>query len=93
MIAKNQTFNGVNIVLDGSSFYDCTFENCTIIFSATLPFTLQNPKFTDCKWEMVGPADQTLKYLAALYQAGAQELVEATFDNIRGKPQPGQTVQ
>ncbi|MFN3890305.1 MAG: hypothetical protein ACK4MV_07905 [Beijerinckiaceae bacterium] len=85
MIAKGEKFTEVMVTIDGSSFYDCTFERCRVVYSGLLPFTLQNPKFIDCKWEVLGPADNTLKFLGALYNAGANDLVEGTFATIRGK--------
>jgi hypothetical protein len=85
MIAKNQTFSDVTVYLDGSSFYDCTFERCTVVFSSLLPATLNNPKFIDCKWQATGPAENTIKFMTALYKVGARDLIEATFKSIRGE--------
>ena len=85
MIARNQTFSDVTVYLDGSSFYDCTFERCTVVFSGVLPAVLNNPRFVDCRWEAAGPADLTIKFLASLYKAGTKDLIEATFETIRGK--------
>lgn len=84
MIARDETFSEVTIYLDGSSFYDCTFERCDIVFSGVLPSTLNNPRFVDCRWQVVGPAQTAIGFLAALYRAGATDLIEATFDTIRG---------
>jgi hypothetical protein len=85
MIAKNQTFSDVTVYLDGSSFYDCTFERCTIVFSCILPTTLHNPRFVDCRWEAAGPAEAMMKFMASLYKVGARDLIEATFSRIRGE--------
>ena len=85
MIARNQTFSDVTVYLDGSSFYDCVFERCTVVFSGVLPAVLNNPRFVDCKWVAAGPADTTINFLTSLYKAGAKDLIEATFDTIRGK--------
>jgi hypothetical protein len=85
MIARNQTFSDVTVYLDGSSFYDCTFERCTVVFSGVLPAVLNNPRFVDCRWAAAGPAETTIGFLTALYKAGAKDLIEATFDTIRGK--------
>jgi hypothetical protein len=46
---------------------------------------LVEPRFVDCRWTVSGPAQNTLQLLAALYGAGATSLIEATFDEIRGK--------
>lgn len=84
MIARNQTFSDVVVYLDGSSFYDCTFERCTVVISGILPATLHNPRFVNCTWRAAGPAETTINFFASLYKAGAKDLVEATFEQIRG---------
>lgn len=91
MIASNQTFADKTVYLDGSSFYDCVFERCDLVFSGVLPATLSNPRFVDCRWQVVGPAQTTVGFLSALYRAGAKDLIEATFDTIRGKGQETST--
>jgi hypothetical protein len=88
MIARNQTYSDITVHLDGSSFYDCVFERCTVSYSGVLPTVLQNPRFVDCKWQVSGPAHNTVGYLTALYRAGARDLIEKTFDSIRGKGAP-----
>jgi len=85
MIARNQTFSDVTVHLDGSSFYDCTFERCTVVFSGVLPAVINNPRFVDCRWEAAGPAEMTIRFLTSLYKAGAKDLIERTFEAIRGK--------
>ena len=85
MIARNQKFSDITVYLDGASFYDCTFERCTVVFSALLPTTLHNPQFVDCKWQAAGPAEYTINFMASLYKVGARELIEGTFKTIRGE--------
>ena len=85
MIAKGQKFSDVTVYLDGSSFYDCIFERCTVVFSSLLPTTLHNPKFIDCNWQAAGPADYTINFMASLYKVGAGDLIKATFKTIRGE--------
>jgi hypothetical protein len=85
MIAHDQSFSDAHIYLDGASFYRCKFTRCTIVINGLIGCTLVDPQFIDCKWTVAGPAQTTFDLLAALYRAGATGLVEATFDNIRGK--------
>lgn len=87
MIARNQTFTDMVVYLDGASLYDCTFERCTIVISGVLPATLHNPRFVNCSWRATGPAENTISFFASLYRAGAKDLIEATFERIRGKNQ------
>ena len=89
MIAKDQTFSGMTICLDGGTFVNCRFERCTIVISGQLPIVLDNPRFLDCQWSFIGPASTTVSFMSAMYRAGAKDLIEATCNSIMGKgPQP-----
>jgi hypothetical protein len=83
MIAADQTFKGATIFIDGGAFARCKFEGCILVFSGLIPAHLEGCYFNNCKWEFAGPAANTFGFLATLYAAGARELVEKTFDNIR----------
>jgi hypothetical protein len=89
MIAYDQVFTDAQIYLDGSSFYRCKFIRCTIVINGMLGCNLADPQFIDCHWTVAGPAQTTLELLTALYRVGAVELIEATFNQIRGKRPPG----
>jgi hypothetical protein len=84
MIAHDETFTDAVVYLDGNSFYRCRFERCTIVINGLIGCTLVDPFFADCNWTVSGPAQNTLTLLSALYRAGAKDLVEQTFDQIRG---------
>lgn len=92
MFAKDQTFKNVDIYLDGGSFYDCIFKGCKITLTGQMPFTLVGCNFDSCQWAVAGLAGETLKILTILYQAGAAEMIETTFDAIRGKKPGGPTL-
>ena len=85
MIAKDQTFSGMTICLDGGSFSNCKFVNCTVVVSGVLPVVLENPHFQDCRWSFIGPAATTVSFMAAMYRAGAKDLIESTCNSIMGK--------
>jgi hypothetical protein len=85
MIAYDQVFNDAQIYLDGKSFYRCKFNRCNIIIHGFIGCTLVDPQFIDCKWNVAGPAQTTFELMSALYKAGATDLIEATFNQIRGK--------
>lgn len=85
MIARNQTFEDVTISLDGGSFYGCSFHRCKLQFSGLLPVILDGSHFDNCHWEFSGPATTTVWFMSALYKAGAHEIVEGTFQAIRGE--------
>ncbi|HTV29781.1 MAG TPA: hypothetical protein VMF32_18570 [Xanthobacteraceae bacterium] len=88
MIAYDQVFTEAQIYLDGSSFYRCKFHRCTIVINGLLGCNLVDPHFIDCRWIVSGPAQTTFELLAALYRVGAVDLVERTFDQIRGGQPP-----
>jgi hypothetical protein len=85
VIAYDQVFTDAHIYLDGSAFYRCKFHRCTVVINGLMGCTLVDPQFVDCRWQVAGPAQTTFELLAALYQAGAVDLIEGTFDQIRGK--------
>jgi hypothetical protein len=88
MIAYDQVYTDAKINLDGASFYRCRFERCEIVINGYMGCNLVDPQFVDCRWTVAGPAQNTLQLLSALYAVGATALVEATFDEIRGKKAP-----
>ena len=85
MIAVGQKFDNLMISLDGSSYRDCEFSQCVFFFSGLLPVDLRGSSFTECRWEFVGPAANTMGFLKALYQRGETQLVEAVFADVRGE--------
>jgi len=85
MIAKNQTFEGEVVSIDGSTFRHCQFIKCVLFFSGILPVDLCGSSFTECQWEFVGPAANTMGFLGALYRRGETHLVETVFANVRGE--------
>ena len=85
MITEKMTFEGKTIVLDGGSFYACYFKSCTLNFNGVLPVAMHECSFDDCKWQFSGPAQNTIVFMQALYAGGAKDLIENTFQNIRGE--------
>jgi hypothetical protein len=85
MIAYDQVYTDAKIYLDGASFYRCRFERCEIVINGLIACQIVDPLFVDCRWTVNGPALNTLQLLSALYAAGATALIDATFDEIRGK--------
>ncbi len=84
MIAYDETFKDAKVFLDGKSFYRCRFERCEIVINGLMGCTLVDPRFVDCSWSFNGPALNTFQLLTALYNAGAKDLIEATFNQVRG---------
>jgi hypothetical protein len=82
---EGNVFMGARVILDGSSFVRCHFENCRLVFSGTASVTLIENVILNSTWEFVGPAEYTLQFLKALYHFGPSgtELVEDIFHSIR----------
>ena len=86
---EKKEFSDVSIVIDGNEYIECRFSRCEIIFAGgSLPRLIKN-SFDSCRFAFDGPAARAIQFMAALYQGGAQNLIEATFENVRGKPATG----
>jgi hypothetical protein len=93
MIANAQTFTDIQVFLDGSTFTNCTFVRCELVYSGFLPASLSGNRFDGgCRWSLTGPALNTLRFMSTLHQAGGgtQALIENVFDSIRGKMKSGE---
>lgn len=97
MIAEAEHFKNITIQLDGSTFIDCTFESCELVYSGLLPVRIAGCEFKEgITWTFVGAASLTVGFMQSLYKAGATNLIENTFRQIRGEnynPPPGTTLQ
>jgi hypothetical protein len=91
MIAIKQTFRDIPVNLDGGTFVNCRFERCELIYSGTMPVTLNGCEFPDCAWRFLGPALATMQFMRGLYHgagSGGKALIEQTFDSIRKPDAP-----
>jgi hypothetical protein len=80
------TYENRTVLLDGQTFEECTFINCTLQFGGTDEVALVSNKIINCKWALSGNAATTIGFLKALYQGGGgfgQQLVESIFSEIR----------
>jgi hypothetical protein len=91
---ENKTFENQDVLLDGSSFTSCTFKRCAIIYRGTGKVQLKGNNFTDCQWRFDGEAGATLQYLAFMHAQGGEfrDIVENTFNSIRGQKPKGKTL-
>ncbi|WP_083870923.1 hypothetical protein [Marinobacter santoriniensis] len=82
------SYRGGTVQLDNNSFTACTFDNCALEFGGTGPVELNECSFNNVQWIFTGAAKNTLNFLHGMYSGmgeGGRQIVEATFDNIRGK--------
>ncbi len=81
-----KTFTDVTIRIDEDVFTNSKFVRCRIVFTGVRPARFENCVFDRCEWVFDGPAENTIQYLAAMYNGlgtGGRELVEGLFDSIR----------
>jgi hypothetical protein len=84
----SNTYDGGKVQLDNNSFTKCSFNNCIMEFGGTGPVELNECGFNNVQWVFTGAAQNTLNFLHGIYSGmgeGGKQLVEATFDNIRGQ--------
>jgi hypothetical protein len=85
MIAKAQNYEAIQIFIDGGSFTDCNFKNCTMVYSGLMQAQFQGCRFDDCRWTFSGAARNTLDFLAIIYSMGevGKDMVENTFQTVK----------
>jgi hypothetical protein len=84
MFYLGTVFSNQTVQIDGNTFTNCTFKNgCVLKFSGG-SLTIQGGSIEpSCQFVLDGPAEATVKFLAALYNAGLHPQIEAFFDAIR----------
>jgi hypothetical protein len=85
-VFRDETIEGVIIVLDGKSFSGCTFRDCRLVFTGEGGGLLEHCVFSEgTEWAFDGPASQVLSSLEATYHGSTQgkRFVESIFDTIR----------
>lgn len=83
---KSKTYESETVLLDGHSFENCTFKNCTLEFRGTDAVSLVGNNIQNCQWSLSGPAALTISFLKGLYQGAGptgQSLVDSMFKEIR----------
>ena len=88
MIGIGEDYTDLTIFLDGSTFKNCKFRKCHLVYSGLQGVALDGCDFEGVTWAFEGPAKNIVNFLTALYAGGATQLIENTFQHIRGQP-PG----
>jgi len=81
-----QKFDNVSVNIDGNEYNNCEFVNCTMVYAGIELPNLVNDNFQDVSWKLTGPAENTLRFLYAVYNGmgeGGRKIVEETFENIK----------
>lgn len=88
MEIKGQEFVKQEIHLDFNRFSQCHFRECTMIFHGFGIVHFDDCRFMNVRWTFADAAFRTLDFMAALYQAGAAELIESMIERIRNGVPP-----
>ena len=89
MLVTGKRFRNATIQLDGNSFQKCTFTSCRLVFSGYMLVQIDHCEFDDdVAWSFAGPASTTIEFMKALYAGGAKQVIENTFQAIRGEKPP-----
>jgi hypothetical protein len=80
---RRTKYSGKTIRIDGKSFADIDFVECTLVYSGTEGVSFRRCKFVSPRFVFDGPAANTMNFVRAMYHGGAANLVERTFDEIR----------
>ncbi len=87
-------YKNTKVTLDNNEFSYCTFENCVMEFAGTGPVALTNCTFNKVSWTFSGPAENTLKFMKAMYHGmgeGGRQVIEKTFEEIKTNKQASKT--
>lgn len=87
---KNQTFENVNVDLDGHSYDGCTFRNCQLVYRGGEPPTIINCSFYGVTFGFDDAAGRTVNFMSLLFHGGFRHVIDATFNNIRHGTVPNQ---
>jgi hypothetical protein len=82
---EDSTFAHEPVQMDGNTYRNCRFEQCTLIYSGGEIPRLENNSFTECRWVFDGAALRTMAFLRDLNYygaAGGRALVDSTFETI-----------
>jgi len=82
----NNSYENMTVLLDGNSFENCTFKNCTLEFRGTDEVSLVSNTITNCQFSFSGAAANTIQFLKGLYHGlgpMGQLLVENMLSEIR----------
>ena len=83
---EGKRFTNQIVEVDNNQFVDCMFIKCGLRFTGAGVVGYQDCVFDECEWIFDGPAENTIQYLAAMYNglgSGGRDIVEGIFDSIR----------
>jgi hypothetical protein len=82
-IFKQEKFEDKTILVDGKTFIDCDFKNCTMQYGGGSGTVFDANRFDGYRWQFVGPALMTLGFMRSLYHGGFSTVIDEIVDSIR----------
>jgi len=82
-----KTFDKVSEKLDGKIYKQCTFTNCTLVYSGGDLPVMDACRFDLCQWEFSDAANRTLNFLGGLCRMGdpvTKQGLEGMFRKMLG---------
>jgi hypothetical protein len=79
-------FNGVKELVDGNSYTQCTFNDCTLIYRGGQIPMITSCQFERCTWGWEDAAGRTvefLRFIRARMGSGGRQLVDDVARHIR----------
>lgn len=64
-VVDHRRYKDELVVLDNTSFSDCFFENCILMYAGG-PIGIERSGMKNCRWKIQGPAAAVLLGLASL---------------------------
>ena len=77
-----QSFNRQEVILDNNRFEDCTFVDCTMVYSGEGPVLLIRPTIENCRWRFDKSASRTLEFLKGLRRIGHAAVIDESFKEL-----------
>lgn len=95
-IVQDKHYTREVVYLDDTVFINCVFDHCKLIFTGEGRVSFDRCRFIFCQWVFDGPAENSLRFLSALYRglgSEGRELVKGIFESIeRGTVDEGHLV-
>ncbi len=84
---ENETITG-KVVMDGHDFVNCTFDDCTLVFSGIEVPSFHACTFGSVHFEFIGAAKNTIDFISMCFNdegGGSQETLKHSYSILFGK--------
>lgn len=85
----DREFHNQTIRVDGNSYQNCVFYDCTLEFAATALPQFDGCRFANSSWIFVGPASNMITFLSQLprnFGKPGEELLDGLFRQLQQGP-------